>query len=59
MFKIDSWAQCEKCSKWRRTDSALAKTLKTKPFVCRLGGSTCQKREEKCTDYITLPKIKA
>lgn len=54
-FKIDRWAECEKCHKWRRIGFKLNRS---EHFTCKSGGLTCHKKEESSDDYITLPKLK-
>lgn len=51
-FKIDNWAQCDKCQKWRRIDFKIAKG---EFFSCKKAGSNCLRKQESSSQYITLP----
>ena len=54
-FKIDDWAQCDKCQKWRKIDFKLKKN---EAFSCRVAGSNCMRKQESSSQYITLDRHK-
>ena len=54
-FKIENWAQCDKCQKWRRINFNLRKA---QTFTCKLTGTNCQKKQESAEEYITLADLK-
>lgn len=51
-YKIETWAQCERCNKWRKV---YAKPRKNESFYCEKIGGDCQRRQESNSDYINIP----